>query len=62
MIEPKDVFLTVVELAALFKVDRKTILRWIKRGSLVAHRFEGSLRVSDADYKTFVRSRREPKG
>jgi excisionase family DNA binding protein len=62
MAEPNDEFFTVAELAALFKVDPKTILRWVKRGALVAHRFEGSLRVSDADYKTFVRSRREPKG
>ena len=55
-------FHTITELATILKVHPKTVLRWIERGALVAHRFEGTIRVSDADYKTFVRSRREPKG
>jgi excisionase family DNA binding protein len=50
---------TVDELSALFGVVPKTILRWIERGDLVAHRFNRRIRVSEADLQTFIRVHRQ---
>jgi excisionase family DNA binding protein len=50
---------TVAELAELFRVTPKTIERWIKRRTLVAHRIHGRLRVSDADLREFLAARRD---
>ncbi len=51
-------FYTVVDLAKLLKVCTKTVLRWVKRGDLLAHRFNGRIRVSEADLQAFLRRHR----
>ena len=50
---------TVADLSARFAVVPKTILRWIERGDLIAHRFNRRIRVTDADLQTFIRLHRE---
>jgi excisionase family DNA binding protein len=50
---------TVDELSALFGVVPKTILRWIERGDLIVHRFNGRIRVSETNLQTFIRLHRQ---
>jgi nitrogen PTS system EIIA component len=63
--------LTVREVADLFKVNEKTIYRWIKSGELPAYRFNSTYRFNRAELIEWATSRRmnvpaalvqEPKG
>ncbi len=58
MTDRMKAFHTVKDMATLLKVVPKTILRWIERGDLVAHRFNGRIRVSEADFQAFLRRHR----
>jgi excisionase family DNA binding protein len=42
---PPPEFLTVAEAAGLYRVNRKTVLRWIDRGELDAERKDGTIRI-----------------
>ena len=59
MTDQMEAFHTVKDMANLLKVVPKTILRWIERGDLVAYRFKGRIRVSEADFQAFVRRHRD---
>jgi excisionase family DNA binding protein len=37
----------------------RTVRRWIKRGRLVAHRINRLLRISEADFLTFLAAHRD---
>ena len=58
MTDQMGAFHTVKDMATRLKVVPKTILRWIEQGDLVAHRFNGRIRVSEADLQAFLRRHR----
>ncbi len=43
-VEPQEILLTPAEVAALFRVDPKTVTRWAKAGKLTAIRTLGGHR------------------
>ncbi len=47
-------FLTVAEFAALCRVSRMTVYRWIHAGDLPAVRFGNSFRVPQSAAETFI--------
>lgn len=51
-------FHTVKEVAARWSSCERSVRRAIKAGNLVAHRFGGSLRISEEDLKAYERLRR----
>lgn len=55
--------LTVVEVARLCRVNRRTVLRWIKDGGLDAQRFvrRGPWRITDDALDRFITLRNEEK-
>jgi excisionase family DNA binding protein len=50
---------TVEEIAECVGVCERTISRLIKKGVLVAHRFNGVVRISEADFKSFLAAHRD---
>ncbi len=46
-------YLTIDEIATAFKVTRKTIERWIKKG-LPAYKFAGTVRINPEDFKKWI--------
>jgi excisionase family DNA binding protein len=55
----KPRFFTVSEIAESLDVSTRTVRRWIRSGSLIAHRFGGIVRVSEADFAGFLALRRD---
>lgn len=55
---PDDVLFTVDEVADQLRVSKKTILRWINSGILVAIKLEKEYRIAKSDLEDFKRSRR----
>jgi hypothetical protein len=51
-------FLKVQQIADLAEVSTRTVRRWIAK-LLVAHRVNGVLRISDADFRAFLATHRE---
>lgn len=49
--DPKDI-------AVEFNVTHATVLRWIKKGSLHATKFEGSWKVPETSLKMFIENSR----
>ena len=49
-----EVLFTVREIARRGKVSEKTVRRLITRGELKAHRIGTSIRVSQADWQTYL--------
>jgi len=47
-------FFTVANVAQSLGVSTRTVRRWIDAGNLIAHRFNGVLRISDADLQAFL--------
>ena len=50
---------TVEEIAECVGVCERTIRRWIENGVLVAHRFNGVVRISEADFRSFLAAHRD---
>jgi excisionase family DNA binding protein len=50
---------TVEEIAECVGVCERTVRRWIEKQRLVAHRFNGVVRISEADFKSFLAAHRE---
>ncbi len=53
-----DELLTVEEVADQLRVNKRTILRWINSGLLVAIKLEKEYRVAKSDFEEFKRRRR----
>jgi excisionase family DNA binding protein len=47
-------FFTISDVAESLRVSIRTVRRWIDAGELTAHRFNGVLRISDADLHAFL--------
>jgi excisionase family DNA binding protein len=52
-------FFTVANVAESLTVSTRTVRRWIDAGELIAHRFNGVLRICDADLQAFLARHRE---
>ena len=53
-----DELLTVDEVADRLRVNKRTILRWINSGILVAIKLEKEYRIAKSDLEDFKRRRR----
>ena len=51
-------FFAVEEVAEILGVCDRTVRRWIARKKLIAHDFEGIIRISESDLRAFVAQRR----
>ena len=47
-------FFTIANVAEALSVSTRTVRRWIETGELIAHRFNGVLRISDGDLHAFL--------
>jgi len=52
-------FYTIPEVANLLEVSSRTVRRWLDKGLLVAHRFNGLVRISEADLRAFLGAHRD---
>ena len=52
-------FLCIAEAAELLRVSTRTVRRWIAEGVLVAHRINGLVRISEADFQAFLAAHRD---
>jgi excisionase family DNA binding protein len=55
---PEKLF-TIEEIAQCFGVCTRTVRRWIDKGLLIAHRFNGLVRISEADFQAFLATHRD---
>jgi excisionase family DNA binding protein len=51
--------LTIEEIAECVGVCSRTVRRWIENELLVAHRFNGLVRISEADFRAFLAAHRD---
>ena len=51
-------FFRIRDIADFLSVSTRTVRRWIESGALIAHRLEGVVRVSEADFAAFLAVRR----
>lgn len=49
---------TIKEIADFAGVCERTVRRWTKGGLLAAHRINGLVRISEADFRTFLAAHR----
>jgi excisionase family DNA binding protein len=52
-------FHTIEQIADCMEVSTRSVRRWIKEGFLVAHRINGLVRISDADFQAFLAAYRD---
>ena len=50
--------LTVADVARKCKTSTRTVRRWIANGELTIHRLGGQIRITPADFDTFIKLRR----
>jgi excisionase family DNA binding protein len=50
---------SIEEIAECVGVCRRTVRRWIKNELLVVHRFNAVVRISEADFQTFLAAHRD---
>jgi excisionase family DNA binding protein len=50
---------TIEEVAESVGVCDRTVRRWIDKGLLIAHRFNGLVRISEADFQVFLTAHRD---
>jgi excisionase family DNA binding protein len=55
---PLTKFCTIKEIAEYVGASTRTVRRWIEEGLLVAHRINGVVRISEADFEAFVAAHR----
>ena len=55
-------FFTIAEIAESLDVSTRTVRRWIKSRALPAHHLGGIVRISEADFVTFLAVRRGGNG
>jgi len=52
-------FHTIEQIADCMEASTRSVRRWIKEGLLVAHRINGLVRISDADFQAFLAAYRD---
>jgi excisionase family DNA binding protein len=50
---------TIKEISECVGVSERTVRRWIEKGLLVRHHFNGLVRISEADFQAFLAAHRE---
>ena len=55
----RDNFFTIAEVAECVNVATRTVRRWIEKKLLVAHRINGLVRISEADFRAFLAAHRD---
>lgn len=51
-------FMTIKEIADILKLDKMTIYRYVKRGTLKAHLFGKEYRIKESDFEDFLKEAR----
>lgn len=51
-------FYTVGQIADHMEASTRTVRRWIKKKLLLAHRVDGLVRISEADFRAFLAAHR----
>ena len=51
-------FYTIKQIADCVEVSTRTVRRWIEKKLLVAHRINGLVRISEADFQAFLAAHR----
>ena len=57
--EPFTKFYTVDQVAEDLNVSPRSVRRWIKRKTLVAHHFGAAVRIAESDLKAFIARQRD---
>jgi excisionase family DNA binding protein len=57
--QPLASFYTIGQVAEALGVSTRTIRRWIANGPLIAHRMNGVVRISEADFQAFLAAHRD---
>jgi excisionase family DNA binding protein len=52
-------FFTIIDVANFLDISARTVRRWIKSKLLVAHRINGVVRISEADFQAFMSAHRD---
>jgi excisionase family DNA binding protein len=51
-------YFAIAAIAAALNVSTRTVRRWIASGDLIVHRFNGTIRVAEADLRAFLATHR----
>jgi excisionase family DNA binding protein len=57
--QPNSKLYTIQQIAECVDASTRTVRRWIEKKRLVAHRFNGLVRISEADFQAFLAAHRE---
>jgi excisionase family DNA binding protein len=52
-------FYTIEEIAECMGSSTRTVRRWVERKLLIAHRIDGLVRISEADFLAFLAAHRD---
>jgi len=53
-------FYTIAQIADCVEASTRTVRRWIKNKLLIAHKIDGLVRISEADFQAFLATHRHP--
>jgi len=57
--KPSTKFYTMEQIADCVGASTRSVRRWIEQGMLVAHRINGLVRISEADFQAFLATHRD---
>jgi excisionase family DNA binding protein len=52
-------FFTIAQIAEVLGISERTVRRWVAGKLLIAHRINGLVRISEADFQDFLIGHRE---
>ncbi len=52
-------FYTIEQIAECVDASTRTVRRWVEKGLLIAHRINGLVRISEADFQAFLATHRD---
>ena len=52
-------FYTIQQIADFMEASTRTVRRWIENKLLVAHKIDGLVRISEADFQLFLAAHRD---
>jgi excisionase family DNA binding protein len=52
-------FYTIEQIAECIDASTRSVRRWIAEGLLIAHRINGLVRISEADFQAFLAAHRD---
>jgi excisionase family DNA binding protein len=53
-------FYTIAQIADCVEASTRTVRRWIENKLLIAHKIDGLVRISEADFQAFLATHRHP--